>query len=171
MTLPSGRQLGPYTITSPLGAGGMGEVYRARDSRLGRDVAIKVLPASSSTDGDRLQRFEQEARAAAALNHPNILALYDIGRAEARPYLVTELLGRELFYPAADGTMMVVAVDGTGTAFRAEAPRALFHAPVASLVGYQYTVTNDGERFLVNTALPAPLPVTVISDWTLTLKK
>ena len=84
MALPSGRQLGPYTITSPLGAGGMGEVYRARDSRLGRDVAIKVLPASSSTDGDRLQRFEQEARAAAALNHPNILALYDIGRSRGR---------------------------------------------------------------------------------------
>ena len=79
--------------------------------------------------------------------------------------------GRELFYLAADGKMMSVAVDGTGGAFRAEAPRALFHAPVASLVGYQYAVTSDGERFLVNTAVPAPLPVTVISDWTLTLKE
>jgi dipeptidyl aminopeptidase/acylaminoacyl peptidase len=95
MPLPSGSQLGPYTIASPLGAGGMGEVYRARDSRLGRDVAIKVLPSSSSADADRLQRFEQEARAAAALNHPNILALYDIGRSEAGPYLVTELLEGE----------------------------------------------------------------------------
>jgi eukaryotic-like serine/threonine-protein kinase len=93
--LPSGSQLGPYTIASPLGAGGMGEVYRARDSRLGRDVAIKVLPSSSSADADRLQRFEQEARAAAALNHPNILALYDIGRSDAGPYLVTELLEGE----------------------------------------------------------------------------
>ena len=74
-----------------LGAGGMGEVYRARDSRLGRDVPIQVLPSSSSSDADRLQRFEQEARAAAALNHPNILALYDIGRSEAGPYLATEL--------------------------------------------------------------------------------
>jgi hypothetical protein len=73
----------------------MGEVYRARDSRLGRDVAVKVLPASSTSDADRLQRFEQEARAAAALNHPNILALYDIGRSDAGPYLVTELLEGE----------------------------------------------------------------------------
>ncbi len=95
MPLPSGSQLGPYTIASPLGAGGMGEVYRARDSRLGRDVAIKVLPSSSSADPDRLQRFEQEARAAAALNHPNILALYDVGRSDAGPYLVTELLEGE----------------------------------------------------------------------------
>src|SRR5262245_58911920 len=93
--LPPGSQLGPYTITNPLGAGGMGEVYRARDSRLGRDVAINVLPASSSADADRLQRFEQEARAAAALNRPNILALYDICRSDAGPYLVTELLEGE----------------------------------------------------------------------------
>jgi len=95
MPLPLGSQLGPYTITRPLGAGGMGEVYRARDSRLGRDVAVKVLPASSLADADRLQRFEHEARAAAALNHPNILALYDIGRSDAGPYLVTELLEGE----------------------------------------------------------------------------
>ena len=102
MAIPSGSQLGPYTITNPLGAGGMGEVYRARDSRLGRDVAIKVLPSSSSADADRLQRFEQEARAAAALNHPNILALYDIGRSEAGPYLVTELLKGETLRSSLD---------------------------------------------------------------------
>jgi len=102
MAIPSGSQLGPYTITNPPGAGGMGEVYRARDSRLGRDVAIKVLPSSSSADADRLQRFEQEARAAAALNHPNILALYDIGRSEAGPYLVTELLKGETLRSSLD---------------------------------------------------------------------
>jgi Tol biopolymer transport system component len=79
--------------------------------------------------------------------------------------------GRELFYLAPDGRMMSVAVDGTTPAFRAEAPRALFQAPVASFVGYQYAVTKDGQRFLVNTAVPTPLPVTVVSDWTLTLKK
>jgi Tol biopolymer transport system component len=79
--------------------------------------------------------------------------------------------GRELFYVAPDGKMMSVAVDGTTPAFRAEAPRLLFHAPVVSFVGYQYAVTKDGERFLVNTAVPTPLPVTVVSDWTLTLKK
>ena len=70
--LTTGAKLGPYEIQGSIGAGGMGEVYRARDPRLGRDIAIKVLPASFSADGDRLQRFEQEARAAAALNHPNI---------------------------------------------------------------------------------------------------
>src|SRR6188472_2675875 len=95
MALTPGVRLGPYEIVSALGAGGMGEVYRARDPRLGRDVAVKVLPSSWSTDADRLQRFEQEARAAAALNHPNILALYDIGRSQTGPYLVTELLEGE----------------------------------------------------------------------------
>jgi tetratricopeptide (TPR) repeat protein len=86
------RQLGPYQITSRIGAGGMGEVYRARDSRLGRDVAVKVLPSSLAQDPGRLRRFEQEARAAAALNHPNIVVLYDIGTQEGIPYLVQELL-------------------------------------------------------------------------------
>ncbi len=73
MALTSGTKLGPYEIQSPLGAGGMGEVYRARDMRLGRDVAIKVLPESFSSDLDRLQRFQQEARFLSALNHPNLL--------------------------------------------------------------------------------------------------
>ncbi|MGA8308901.1 MAG: protein kinase, partial [Terriglobales bacterium] len=82
MTLACGTKLGPYEIVGPLGAGGMGEVYRARDSRLGREVAIKVLPASFCSDLDRLRRFEQEARAASALNHPNIIAVYDIGTHE-----------------------------------------------------------------------------------------
>jgi serine/threonine protein kinase len=95
MALFLGTKLGPYEIVAPLGAGGMGEVYRARDARLGRDVAIKVLPASFSSDSDRLRRFEQEARAAGALNHGNILAIYDIGTHEGSPFLVTELLGGE----------------------------------------------------------------------------
>jgi eukaryotic-like serine/threonine-protein kinase len=95
MSLISGTRLGPYEILSPLGAGGMGEVYRARDTRLDRDVAVKVLPASFSADPDRLRRFEQEARAVAALNHPNILAIYDIGTHEGSPFLVTELLEGE----------------------------------------------------------------------------
>jgi len=73
---PPGTKLGPYEIASPLGAGGMGEVYRARDPRLGREVAIKVLPGSLSADPGRLQRFEQEARSASALNHPNIPVVY-----------------------------------------------------------------------------------------------
>jgi len=92
MGLTSGTKLGPYDIESLIGAGGMGEVYRARDARLNRTVAIKVLPKSYSADADRLQRFMQEARAAAALNHPNILSIYDIGEEQGSPYIVSELL-------------------------------------------------------------------------------
>jgi len=95
MALAPGTRLGPYEILAPLGAGGMGEVYRARDSRLGREVAIKVLPATFSKDPDRLRRFEHEARAAGVLNHPNITAVYDVGSAEGSPYVVTELLEGE----------------------------------------------------------------------------
>ena len=79
MTLAAGTRLGPYEILGSIGAGGMGEVFRARDTRLEREVALKVLPTSVSGDADRLLRFEQEARATAALNHPNILVVYDIG--------------------------------------------------------------------------------------------
>jgi serine/threonine protein kinase len=79
MTLSPGTKLGPYEIQSLVGAGGMDEVYRAYDARLDRTVAIKILPVSYSADRDRLQRFAQEARAAAALNHPNILSIFDIG--------------------------------------------------------------------------------------------
>ena len=92
MRLSSGTRLGPYEIVSPLGAGGMGEVYRARDTRLGRDVAIKVLPAALANNADRLRRFEQEARTIAALNHPNILGIHDIGTHDGAPFLVSEFL-------------------------------------------------------------------------------
>src|SRR5208283_5523087 len=95
MALASGTKLGPYEIQSLIGAGGMGEVYRAHDSRLNRIVAIKVLPTSYSADGERLQRFVQEARAAAALNHPNILSIFDIGEERGAPYVVSELLEGE----------------------------------------------------------------------------
>jgi len=95
MTLSVGSKLGPYEIVEPIGAGGMGEVYRARDARLGREVAVKVLPAALSRDADRLKRFEQEARAASALNHPNILSVFDIGTHEGAPFLVMELLEGE----------------------------------------------------------------------------
>jgi len=92
MSLPPGHRLGVYEVQSLLGAGGMGEVYRARDGRLHRDVAIKILPASFAADAERMARFEQEARAAAALNHPNIVAVHDLGEHEGAPFLVTELL-------------------------------------------------------------------------------
>jgi eukaryotic-like serine/threonine-protein kinase len=93
--LPVDGLIGQYRIVAKIGVGGMGEVYRARDSRLGRDVAIKVLPSFFSADSDRLRRFEQEARAAAALNHPNILAVFQMGTHEGAPYLVSELLEGE----------------------------------------------------------------------------
>lgn len=92
MPLTSGSRLGPYEIVAPLGAGGMGEVYRARDVRLGRDVAIKVLPEALAKDADRLRRFEQEARTIAALNHPNILGIHDIGAHDGAPFLISECL-------------------------------------------------------------------------------
>src|SRR5262245_26791131 len=85
-----GQTFDHYQILSLLGKGGMGEVYRARDTRLGREVAVKVLPAEYSADADRLRRFEQEARAAGMLNHPNVLTVYDIGTHEDAPYIVTE---------------------------------------------------------------------------------
>jgi Tol biopolymer transport system component len=90
-----GARIGPYEILEKLGAGGMGEVYRARDARIGRDVAVKILPAAFASDPARLSRFEQEARAAGQLNHPNILAIFDAGTHDGSPYLVTELLEGE----------------------------------------------------------------------------
>src|SRR6202021_212668 len=92
MSMPPGTKLDGYEVLGPLGAGGMGEVYRARDSLLKREVAIKILPSFVSQDPDRLRRFEQEAQAAAALNHPNILAVHQFGTFEGSPYLVSELL-------------------------------------------------------------------------------
>src|SRR5271170_6157978 len=96
MPLTSGTKLGPYEILAPLGAGGMGEVYRARDTRLGREVALKILPPEVADDPSRRQRFELEARAVAALNHPNIVAVFDVGHGDGLPsYMVTELVDGE----------------------------------------------------------------------------
>ena len=108
LALIPGTRLGPYEILSAIGAGGMGEVYKARDPRLGRDVAIKVLPASLSADPERLHRFEQEARAAAALNHPNILAVHDIGQHDGAPYIVSELLEGETLRERLNGGALPV---------------------------------------------------------------
>jgi len=95
VALSAGTKLGPYTITAPLGAGGMGEVYRAHDERLGRDVAVKIVAGAGRSDPERLRRFEQEARATGQLNHPNILAVYDVGTHDGTPYVVAELLQGE----------------------------------------------------------------------------
>src|SRR5215471_9106258 len=92
MTLSAGTRLGPYEILSLIGAGGMGEVYRARDTRLGRNVALKILPDDVANDPDRRARFETEARAASALNHPGIVTIHDIGNVDGVAYMVTEFI-------------------------------------------------------------------------------
>ena len=103
MTLSAGTRLGSYEILAPLGAGGMGEVYRARDAKLDRDVAVKVLPAQLTANPDALARFEREAKAVAALSHPNILAIYDFGTQDGVAYAVTELLEGETLRGKLDG--------------------------------------------------------------------
>ena len=110
MTLTRGTQLGPYEVGTLLGAGAMGEVYRGRDPRLGRDVAIKVLPAQFLTDPERLARFERESRIVATLNHPNIVAIYDTGTAVGIRFIVCELL--------AGGTLREVLTPGVPLVFR-----------------------------------------------------
>ena len=97
MPFSPGTKVGRYEIRSKIGEGGMGEVYRARDEKLNRDVAIKVLPTSFADNHDRLQRFEQEAQAAGTLSHPNILAVFDLGTHEGAPYVVSELLEGQSF--------------------------------------------------------------------------
>jgi serine/threonine protein kinase len=112
MGLAPGTRLGPYEITAPLGAGGMGEVYRARDARLRRDVAIKVLPESVSQNPERLRRFEREAFATSALNHPNILTIHDVGSEAGVPYVVFELLeGQTLRQRLSTAVSAVQALD------------------------------------------------------------
>src|SRR5579863_4755368 len=109
----SGQLIGHYRIVEKIGAGSMGEVFRARDERLGRDVALKFIRPSSSANPDHLRRFEQEARAAAALNHPNIVAIYDVGFDDGYPYIVCELLqGQTLRKRLAEGALPVrLAID------------------------------------------------------------
>jgi eukaryotic-like serine/threonine-protein kinase len=108
MPLPTGTRLGPYEVLAPIGAGGMGEVYRARDSRLGREVALKILPAAFASDPDRVRRFEQEGRAAAALNHPNIVVIYDAGSQQGVFYVATELLEGETLRERLAGSALPV---------------------------------------------------------------
>ncbi len=114
MTLPAGTRLGSYELTTPIGAGGMGEVYRAKDARLGREAAIKVLPAELAGDAERRARFEQEARAASALNHPNILTVYDIGDSESGLYIAMEYVDgrtlRELLVSGAVATRKLLPI-------------------------------------------------------------
>src|SRR5438045_9096063 len=111
MQLTPGTRLGPYEIVAPLGAGGMGEVYRARDARLGRDVAVKVLPQHLRSSPAALSRFEREARAVSSLNHPHVCTLHDVGRHDDIDYLVMELVeGETLAQRLAKGPLPTAAV-------------------------------------------------------------
>src|SRR5918912_4274824 len=106
MMITAGTKLGRYEIRSKIGEGGMGEVYRAFDPQINREVAIKILPAALSADKDRLARFEQEAQAAGALNHPNILSIYDVDTHDGSPYVVSELLEGETLRERLGGTAL-----------------------------------------------------------------
>ncbi len=108
MPISPATRLGRYEIRSLLGAGGMGEVYLARDPKINRDVAIKVIPAAFSADSERLRRFEQEAQAAGALNHPNILSIYDVDTHDGSPYVVSELLEGETLREQLNGAALPV---------------------------------------------------------------
>src|SRR6516225_4178632 len=123
MTLQSGKRLGPYEIVAPLGAGGMGEVYRGRDTRLERDVAIKVLPQHLASHPQFKQRFEREARTISSLNHPHICTLHDIGRADEIDYLVMEYLeGETLARRLEKGALPTAQVLRYGMEVGGEAP-------------------------------------------------
>jgi serine/threonine protein kinase len=116
MALPNGTRLGPYEIVAPLGAGGMGEVYRARDTRLDRTVAIKILPTHLADDAIRRQRFEREAKVVSSLNHPNICTLHDIGHQDGVDFIVMEYLdGESLAERLQKGPLPVVQVLQYGT--------------------------------------------------------
>src|SRR5262249_36039630 len=116
MAVSPGTRLGPYVVLSPLGSGGMGEVWRARDTRLSRSVAIKVLPSEVSSDGDRLRRFEKEARAASALNHPNIVTIYEVEKSDSTSFIVMELVeGKTLREVLAGGALTIRRLLGVAT--------------------------------------------------------
>src|SRR5262249_59337397 len=128
MPITTGNRFGPYQVVAPLGAGGMGEVWRARDERLGREVAVKVLPDEVACDAGRLKRFEKEARAASALNHPNIVTIYDIGSTDSVSWIAMERVEgktlRELLFAGPMPTKRLLSIaaqiaEGLATAHQA----------------------------------------------------
>jgi serine/threonine protein kinase/Tol biopolymer transport system component len=166
MTLAAGTRLGPYEVGAPLGAGGMGEVYRARDTRLGRDVAVKVLPSAFSADADRLRRFEQEARAASVLNHPNIIAIHDVGTHDGSPYVVTELLEGESLRERINGVALPPrkAIDYAGQVARGLAAahdRGIVHR---DLKPDNLFVTRDGRVKILDFGLAKLKGIEALTD-------
>ncbi|HVQ54247.1 MAG TPA: protein kinase, partial [Thermoanaerobaculia bacterium] len=160
MTLASGSRLGPYEVLALIGAGGMGEVYRARDGRLGRDVAIKVLPESLAADPERLQRFEQEARSASALNHPNIVTIHDVGQTGGVSWIAMELVeGQSLRQLLAAGALPLPRALAIG----AQVAEGLGRAHAARIVHRDLKpenvmVTADGLVKILDFGLAKPVP-------------
>ncbi len=148
MPLEAGTQLGPYEILSPLGAGGMGEVYKARDTRLDRTVAIKVLPAHVADDPDLRQRFEREAKTISSLNHPHICTLHDIGQQDGIDYLVMEYLKGEtasvpLHDVVHDFDAVVCGIDALGNVKRVDGIRQSCEVGGLALRGLPLRIEND----------------------------
>ncbi|MCU1308782.1 MAG: serine/threonine protein kinase [Acidobacteriaceae bacterium] len=165
MTLTSGSKLGPYEVVSAIGAGGMGEVYRAHDARLGRDVALKVLPDNFSSDTERLARFEQEARAIATLNHPNIVAVFDIGEHGGTRYIVTELLeGETLRTKLADGALPVRKVQDfalqIAQGLAAAHDKGIVHR---DLKPENIIISKDGRAKILDFGLAKQNPMTMVA--------
>jgi len=174
MALTSGTKLGPYEIQSPLGAGGMGEVYRARDTRLGRDVAIKVLPSHLSSDPDLKARFEREAKAISALSHPHICHLYDIGSQDGTDYLVMELLeGETLADRLQKGPLPLKQALQYGLEIAEALEKAHAHGIVhRDLKPGNIMLTKSGAKLLdFGLAKPAPNAPTIASGSMATMSK
>jgi serine/threonine protein kinase len=166
LRLNSGTRLGPYVIVSPLGAGGMGEVYRARDDRLARDVAIKVLLSWAAGDPEMLRRFESEARAAGALNHPGIVSIHDVGQSEFGPFIVSELLdGETLREVLRRGPIHPTdAIDLTRQAADALAAAHAHGIVHRDLKPENLFVTNDGRLKILDFGIARVAPRTSPSD-------
>jgi Tol biopolymer transport system component/predicted Ser/Thr protein kinase len=168
VTLAAGTRLGPYEILAPLGAGGMGEVYRARDTRLGREIAIKILPRELAANSDRLRRFEQEARAASALNHPNVVAVHDVGTANDVSFIAMELVdGKSLREMLTTGPMPLRRLLAVG----AQIAEGLARAHAAGIVHRDLKpenvmITEDGHVKILDFGLAKLAPTSSSGDVT-----